>query len=211
MITIRSWYRCGVTTAVLLGEPLTVELMNTINCDRTGPHDSLADDVQVAAWLDALAPRLEVEAGVTLTPDDIPAVAGRLRQLRDALRVLAADITHDTRPRTSRPGLIRADAVATLNEAGRMWPEIVWPDSEQPTRVLRAAGTHADRAVALFAHQGVELFGTDQRHGLRACQGPNCLLFFVKDHARREWCSAACGNRARVQRHYQRHRDGAQP
>nr|WP_137969774.1 CGNR zinc finger domain-containing protein [Streptomyces antimycoticus] len=40
--------------------------------------------------------------------------------------------------------------------------------------------------------------------------GPNCLLFFVKHHARREWCSPACGNRVRVARHYRRHHTGPQ-
>ncbi|MET9049418.1 CGNR zinc finger domain-containing protein, partial [Streptomyces sp. NPDC004362] len=34
---------------------------------------------------------------------------------------------------------------------------------------------------------------------------PNCLLFFVKNHARREWCSPTCGNRMRVARHHRRH------
>jgi len=28
----------------------------------------------------------------------------------------------------------------------------------------------------------------------------------VKNHPRREWCSAACGNRVRAARHYRRHR-----
>ncbi|MEU1601426.1 CGNR zinc finger domain-containing protein [Streptomyces sp. NPDC005708] len=40
---------------------------------------------------------------------------------------------------------------------------------------------------------------------MRPCLAPNCLLFFVKNHARREWCSPACGNRVRVARHYRRH------
>ena len=34
-----------------------------------------------------------------------------------------------------------------------------------------------------------------------------CVQYFVKDHPRREWCSAACGNRARVARHYTKRRD----
>ena len=31
---------------------------------------------------------------------------------------------------------------------------------------------------------------------LRACEAPGCVLMFAKDHPRRTWCSAACGNRA---------------
>jgi predicted RNA-binding Zn ribbon-like protein len=41
--------------------------------------------------------------------------------------------------------------------------------------------------------------------GLRACYAPGCVLYFVNSHPRREWCSTACGNRARAARHYQRH------
>jgi hypothetical protein len=41
---------------------------------------------------------------------------------------------------------------------------------------------------------------------LRACGAPGCVLMFLKDHPRREWCSNACGNRARQARHYDRTR-----
>ncbi|MFI6847287.1 CGNR zinc finger domain-containing protein [Kitasatospora sp. NPDC050467] len=34
--------------------------------------------------------------------------------------------------------------------------------------------------------------------------GPGCVLYFVKKHPRREWCSAGCGTRARAARHYER-------
>ncbi|MGW9027726.1 CGNR zinc finger domain-containing protein [Streptomyces sp. NPDC055722] len=33
---------------------------------------------------------------------------------------------------------------------------------------------------------------------------PEGACFFIKNHARREWCSPACGNRVRVARHYRR-------
>lgn len=194
-----------VTSAVLLGEPLPVELMNTMTVDRDGPHDALSDDAGVAAWLDAVGARLETEAGIAPDRDDAAPVADRLRRLRDALRVLAADVTHDTRTLVPAPGLTRSDALATLNDLARARTELVWPDDAEPARALRTAGTSAERAVAVVAHLGVQLFGSDQRRQLRPCLGPNCALFFVKDHSRREWCSAACGNRARVQRHYRRH------
>jgi predicted RNA-binding Zn ribbon-like protein len=192
-----------VTSAVLLGEPLPVELMNTVTADRDGPRDALADEAGVAAWLAALGPRLRTEIGITLDPDDTD--ADRLRRLRDALRVLAAEATGDTRTFLPAPGLTRSEALATLNDLARAWPRLVWPDGADPVRELQAAGTPAERAVAVVAHQGVLLFGSDQRLRLRACQGPNCASFFIKDHSRREWCSAPCGNRARVQRHYRRH------
>jgi predicted RNA-binding Zn ribbon-like protein len=43
---------------------------------------------------------------------------------------------------------------------------------------------------------------------VRICgRWPACVLFFVKNHPRRDYCSPVCGNRARVSRHYERHRE----
>ena len=52
----------------------------------------------------------------------------------------------------------------------------------------------------------VRLFTGPERESLRACHAPGCVLYFVKSHPRREWCSVACGNRVRAARHYQRAR-----
>jgi predicted RNA-binding Zn ribbon-like protein len=70
-----------------------------------------------------------------------------------------------------------------------------------------ARSGHGDVLAVLsrIAEQGVELFTGPRRASLRACHAPGCVLYFVRDHPRREWCSAGCGNRARVARHYQRH------
>ncbi|XES01431.1 CGNR zinc finger domain-containing protein [Streptomyces sp. S1D4-11] len=59
--------------------------------------------------------------------------------------------------------------------------------------------------MQLIAHQAVGLFTGPGCDRLRPCLAPNCLLFFVKNHARRECCSPVCGNRVRVARHYRRH------
>lgn len=63
------------------------------------------------------------------------------------------------------------------------------------------------RTLATITAEAVELFTGERHSRLRACYAPGCVLYFVKDHPRREWCSAACGNRARAARHYRRHRD----
>jgi predicted RNA-binding Zn ribbon-like protein len=198
------------TSAILLGEPLPVELMNTVWGHRGGIHDAMEGDAGAAAWLRAVAGRIGAEAGTGPAPgqlneDAVRPVAGALRELRDALRRLAAEATGDPRPPATAPELTRADSIVTLNALATAWPELVWPAGGQPSGAYRAPGTAADRAVALIAHQGVELFAGLERDLLRPCLAPNCPLFFVKEHARREWCSPACGNRARVARHYHRH------
>jgi predicted RNA-binding Zn ribbon-like protein len=200
------------TSATLLGEPLAVELMNTVRADHDGVHDALEHDAGVTAWLRAVADRIGAEAvGAApgqLDEDAIRPAAGALRELRDALRRLAAEATGDPRPPATAPDLTRPEAIATLNTFAQTWPELVWPAAGHPSRVYQAHGT-AGLAAELIAHQGVELFTGPARDKLRPCLAPNCLLFFTKDHARREWCSPECGNRARVARHYQRHRPSA--
>jgi predicted RNA-binding Zn ribbon-like protein len=200
------------TSATLLGEPLPVELMNTVSVDRDGMHDALADDDEAAAWLRAVGDRIAAEAGTDLGrfgEDAVRPVAGALRELRDALRRLAAETTADPRPPATAPELTRPEAIATLNALAATRPELVWPADGDPARTYRSHGT-AGLAVELIAYQGIELFAGPGRDRLRACLAPNCLLFFAKDHPRREWCSPGCGNRARVTRHYRRHHSAHQ-
>jgi predicted RNA-binding Zn ribbon-like protein len=196
------------TSAPLLGEPLPVELMNTVTVDRGRTHDALDSDAGAAAWLRAVAGRLGAEAEISadeLDENVVRPMAGTLRTLRDALRRLAAEATEDPRPPATAPELVRPEAITTLNTLARAWPELVWPADGQPSRAYRGSGTPADLAVQLIAHQAVELFTGPDRDRLRPCLAPNCVLFFIKNHARREWCSPACGNRVRVARHYRRH------
>lgn len=196
------------TSAVLLGEPLPIELMNTVSVARGQTQDALDTDAGVAAWLNAVAHRFQAEAAIHLEPldaDQAHSVAEHLRELRSALRHLAAETTDDPRPAASASPLTRTEAVAALNRRSQAWPQLSWPADAEPTRIYRGPGTVQDLAVQFIAHQAVELFtGPDHNH-LRPCLAPNCLLFFVKNHPRREWCSPVCGNRVRVARHYRRH------
>ncbi|WP_433296307.1 CGNR zinc finger domain-containing protein [Pseudonocardia sp. CA-142604] len=197
------------TGATLLDEPLPVELMNTLRVDRSDVQDALSDDATVTAWLRAIDDRLRSETG-SQDPADVaaapePGLAERLRRLRDALRRLAADATGDPRPPVTSPAMTRESAIDTLNTLAGAGPELRWPAGGDPVPVFRMNGTTGDLAVAFIAHQAVDLFTGPQRRQLRACLAPGCLLYFLKQHPRREWCSPACGNRARVARHYQRH------
>lgn len=161
---------------VAVPEPLPVELMNTVRAD--GDH------------LDDAVPWLRSVGSVDLD---------QLRDLRAALRRLAADATED--PRESDTPMSRAEALSVLNSlAGSAGSELSWPVDGPPERILH--GT----AAGVIAALGVELLAGEGRTRLRACLAPNCVLYFVKEHTRREWCSPGCGNRARVARHYQRHR-----
>ncbi|HEY0937513.1 MAG TPA: CGNR zinc finger domain-containing protein, partial [Trebonia sp.] len=67
-----------------------------------------------------------------------------------------------------------------------------------------AAGAPVTAGLAQVAALAVELLGGPGAGELRACYAPGCVLYFVKTHPRREWCSVACGNRTRAARHYQK-------
>ncbi|MFI1585531.1 CGNR zinc finger domain-containing protein [Embleya sp. NPDC020630] len=201
------------TTAPLLGEPLPVELMNTIWADREGVHDALERPDDTRAWLHAVAPRVALLAGHDLR--DIPAkdtaeLAVRLTGLRDALRRLAAEATGDPRPAAASATRELDAAVDALNEAAGAvptWSALTWTSGGAPARHTRTRGHAAAATVSAIAEEGIELFSRGTDTPLRACLAPGCVLYFIKDHPRREWCSPTCGSRARSARHYQRHRN----
>jgi len=221
------------TAAPLLGEPLPVELMNTVWADRDGLHDELRDAAGLAAWLQAVAGRFAAGGGggpggagggpggggpglAVVLPGGRPGreLAGQFRELRDGLRGLAAAVTADPRARAAGTGTPDvAAAVRAVNAAcarAPLWSRLTWASPPgAPARTLRSAGTGPEAALSWIAEAAVLLFTGPDAGQLRACQGPGCVLYFVRAHPRREWCSAVCGNRARVARHYQRHRPGA--
>jgi predicted RNA-binding Zn ribbon-like protein len=177
---------------MVLGEPVAVELMNTIWADREGVHDVLVDADGLAGWLSA----------VNLAGDGD--LVDEFRRLRDALRFLAAAATGDTRPAAASPTQGIEAAVAAVNAScayAPSWSEMEWPRK----RVTKSAHSGAIAELSTIAEQAIALFTGEARDKLRACHAPGCVLYFIRDHPRREWCSAGCGNRARVARHYKRH------
>src|SRR5213076_2850097 len=99
---------------------------------------------------------------------------------------------------------LSAQHIATLNDAMAAAP---WfrQVRGRPTRVfLISTGTAVAAALAQIADETVAIL-TGGRAEVRRCTAPGCLLLFSRRDSRREWCSPACGNRARVLRHYDRH------
>ncbi|MEW2544705.1 CGNR zinc finger domain-containing protein [Streptomyces sp. NPDC047002] len=203
------------TAAPPPGEPLPVELMNTVRADRDGVYDTLDRPEGATEWLAAVSARTALPAAAdfdALTGPELARLAGRLTDLRGALRRLAAEATGDPRPAALTPALQLADAVAALNAAAGEtphWSALSWTPGRAPERHTRTGGRAAAAALSALAEESVLLFCGEARHDLRACLAPGCVLYFTKNHPRREWCSPGCGNRARSARHYRRHRHGS--
>ncbi|WP_149180788.1 ABATE domain-containing protein [Streptomyces sp. TRM49041] len=190
----------------LAGEPLPLELVNTTYIKggvRGHQVDALTAPDDLDAWLAAHRSQLSPALARALDRSG-PAEAAHLEAfvaLRHALRRLAAARTSDGSP--------APEDTAVVNAAARLaarWRELVpgpafdavprWLESD-PRRV--ALGEIAAAAVSLFS-------GADADR-IRACAAPGCILYFVKSHARRAWCTVGCGNRVRVARHSRRARN----
>jgi predicted RNA-binding Zn ribbon-like protein len=176
-------------------EPLAIELHNTVYSDRGDLIDGLGSPNDLTAWLDAISDRLPAPA-LDVDAERLPEFLALRGGVREAL--------HGALDAERLPAAV----LEVLNTMAERAPA-------SPLAVLRADGRleaarhyHAadptDIALATLAADAIELLGGPGRDDLRACGGPRCVLMFLKDHPRRTWCSATCGNRARQARHYAR-------
>ncbi len=178
-----------------LGELPPIELGNTTYAVRGQVKDGLDTVEHLAAWLRDLRARLTVPLSDADLQDVTEGDLRHARELRDVIRALAAATVagHDPAP----------DTVATLNRHAARAPH--WRElrtGPEPHLTVNTAGRPVAAALSALAQAAVALFAGPARHDLRACQGPGCVLYFVRDAPRREWCSGGCGNRARAARHY---------
>ncbi len=178
-------------------EPLPVRLMNTVWANREGVHDSLSTVAQLQQW----ARQCGVQPSTGLTRADID----RARSLRDALRRLAADQLGDRRTGAVSDRFTPGEALDVLNDfLATCVPEVRVEGGSGLRRDWRSRVSGFDRQLVALALEASDLLVKGQS-ALGACHGPGCVLYFARVPARREWCSAGCGNRARVARHYRRH------
>ena len=186
-------------------EPVPVLLMNTIWADTAGVHDAITTPQQLTGWLDAVSPRLPAIAAAARRARPDKGDLAQFQRLRDALRDLAAELTDDPRPHAAHRNVTRAAReVNEASGAAPSWPRLRWT-SRAVVPAVPAGTRPATAALSAIAAEAVGLFVASDTT-LRACLAPGCVLYFAKDHPRREWCSASCGNRARAARHYERHR-----
>lgn len=176
----------------LLGEPLAVDLVNTVIQAPDGLRDLLAEPARLRSWFEQQGERLD-------TTGSLPTFE-RVDELRTAVTAVLRAQVGGTRPDD--------DAVATVNHfaAGApVVPQLVWDDAG-PGRLSRdVAVDGADRVLGAIARSCVELLAGEERDRLHECASDRCILLFVAT-GRRRWCSPACGNRVRVARHYERTR-----
>jgi predicted RNA-binding Zn ribbon-like protein len=187
----------------LRDEPLAVELHNTLYVAGGAWVDGLSDPAQASAWLREIDRRLPLGDP---PPSGRPSVS-KLVELRGAVRTALHGALENTPADPAALAAInRASARATSSPAA-----VQEPSGAVVKRIDHHGAAFGDLVLAEFARDAIDLLTGTQRTSLRACGAPGCILLFVRDHPRREWCSNACGNRARQARHYRRVRNGEVP
>ena len=180
----------------LRNEPLALELHNTVYASGGDGVDGLATEAGAGAWLEALSDRLPSGGrGRLPTRAELVEIRGPVR------KALHAVLDGEMPSRSSLELINRASAGAPCS------PAVLWRRSGPPIADVHLHGaSRAEVILAGFAASAIELLTGPDREALRTCGAPGCVLLFLKDHPRREWCSVACGNRARQARHYARRR-----
>ena len=183
---------------MLAEEGAPIALMATIWADTAGLHDSLTKDQDLTAFCDAVAIERE---GTTAGEADLELA----RQLRDALRRLAAQVTADDRQQARSA---TADVETAVHDVNNVLANLPAPRLALAGGKLRQSSTSGASSIAAglahIAEDAIGLLTGPDADKLRACHAPGCVLYFVKTHPRREWCSVTCGNRVRAARHYEK-------
>jgi predicted RNA-binding Zn ribbon-like protein len=179
--------------APLIGEPLALDLVNTVASPPGGQVDLLESADDLRAWLAAERDRLDITDGQI----DLSAV----RALRAHI-LRAVEAAHSSTP--PPPEALRAITDAQRNAPA--YQELGW-SGQAITVTTRRPGDATAVLLAQLAEAAGILLASPAIGLVRRCEGPGCRMLFLPAHPRRRWCSpATCGNRARVARYYQLHK-----
>ncbi|GHG45734.1 MULTISPECIES: CGNR zinc finger domain-containing protein [Amycolatopsis] len=148
--------------------------------------DDLATPALAASWLTSH----ELAAAV---PD--AASLSRLTELRAAVRELLAASAEGRAPEAAAVSAVNAAAGADGATLALTWgagPVREWV-STRPGSL--------DAAVAALARDAIEVVSGELGPLVRPCEAHGCIRYYVREHARRRWCSTTCGDRVRAARH----------
>lgn len=185
----------------------SLDFTNTIDWrKKSAPEDVLTTYSSLVNWSTRRQILTPGQAGSLFNlaaerPEEAGAMLRQAIELREAIYRLFSAIAHDETPQQSdldnvNAALTQGMAHARIfhTPAGFRWD---WPDD---TPAL-------DRMLWPVARSTAELLISAQLDLVRECEGVGCGSLFLdssKNHSRR-WCSMeSCGNRAKVNRHYQR-------
>ncbi|MET9000617.1 CGNR zinc finger domain-containing protein [Amycolatopsis sp. NPDC004169] len=156
-----------------------------VNTERvTG--DDLASPASAVSWLGSHGLAASVPDAASLR---------RLTELRGAVRELLAALAAGRAPAPAALAAVNAAAGADAAALALTWgdgPSRAW-DSARPGSL--------DAAVGALARDAIEVVSGELGALVRPCEAHGCIRYYVREHARRRWCSTTCGDRVRAARH----------
>lgn len=185
------------------GEPVAIELANTVRRRRAEIVDGLATVEDARQWLAQMTQRVGDVLGSSTQQSwfDEQAHADAVL-LRDSVRVLLAD-TSAGRPLDHGA----ADVVNRMSSRVPTWLRLDVDGPHPAVHLVAPDGAPAgSQALGWMARDTVLLLTGPSKDSVRACAAPGCLLFYVQTHGGRAWCSTRCSNRVRSARMYARRR-----
>lgn len=174
---------------VWLGDHLAVDFANTTRGIEPDVVDLIGSIAEVDEWIrhePAQLPQVEI------TEDDVV----KLRALRDATKRVLLSAIRDERFGAADIGLINSHI-----EDGRVFRLL----DCRPKLSRLVTGEGFEAFAGVLAAAVVDLIARDDLAAIAICEAPGCGQIFHRSRVDQKWCSAGCGNRARVDRH--RHRN----
>jgi predicted RNA-binding Zn ribbon-like protein len=183
---------------IVAGEPLAVDLADTIITTTDPATDLLCDEAICRRWWSLQHDRLP---GNATTPELAATV-----ELRRAVREILDTHVAGTAPDAAAVDYVnhisaRVTATRRLQHTRAGWTAVTAHHFSADRSYEIALGAVTDSLIDLLAGAS--------HNRLRRCQTPTCSMLFVAADARRKFCTQnICANRTRVARHYHRHHPG---
>lgn len=196
---MRNVSRVGRTAVPGAAEHPSVALVDTVSA---APRGQLRDELDTP---DALADWLL--ARDLISPDAVlyEHCWGRIVEFRQSLRDLFTAHVEGSAPSLT--------TIQALNRALTRASGARLLHFDPATGFTRSADHPATQVIehvmALIAEDAAALLTGKEASMLTSCQAKGCLQFFLRQHARRQWCSTRCGDRVRAARAYTRRRTSA--
>jgi predicted RNA-binding Zn ribbon-like protein len=173
---------------VVAGEPLAVDLANTVKYAVTPSRDLLAEPGRNGAFWGLESGRLPIESAV-------PSLESS-QFLREAIRsLLDSQLAKTEAPRWA------LDRVNSVADSVRTTPRLVPGDNAFHSELVWQTTDGDAAALAAVARSAIDLLAGGSAARLRQCASPTCSMLFVATNRKRIWCTAdGCGNRQRVAR-----------
>ncbi|RDD60727.1 CGNR zinc finger domain-containing protein [Ferruginivarius sediminum] len=172
----------------LRGEPLALDLVNTEWVDAGVRRDLLENPAGTAVWLS--------EGDFEAPSSGLEDIRRHLIETRETLRLLLENQDEEQGRARLNAILDQGRVIAALGPSG--------PESAYDIAAGWEPAWHA-------AFNYLELLRDWPEARIKACAHPDCILYFLdtSKNGTRRWCDMrTCGNRAKVQRHYRRRKNG---